>query len=167
MRSSLDSTIPSSRNAFSPTFLQRIGERDEPPTAGEADMAGPWRIEEIPARGWALFPLGASSARGDRPYAVFAERWIALLTAAFLPGTGREPAFSLRKEAGPEGYAVEAGPGGEVIGYLSLFDEKLVDALHVGESLLRSPECLAYFLESGGQVALERSGVILDERVVG
>ncbi|HSF43112.1 MAG TPA: hypothetical protein VLT87_25155, partial [Thermoanaerobaculia bacterium] len=105
--------------------------------------------------------------RGDRPYAVFAERWAALLAAAFLPGTGREPAFRLHKDAGPEGYAIEAGSGGAVIGHLALFDEKLVDALNAGESLLRSPESLANLLESGGQVALERSGAILDERIAG
>jgi hypothetical protein len=27
-------------NAFNPLFLRRLGERDEPPTAGEADVAG-------------------------------------------------------------------------------------------------------------------------------
>ncbi|HSK81360.1 MAG TPA: hypothetical protein VLQ45_33210 [Thermoanaerobaculia bacterium] len=167
MRSLLDGIIPSSRNAFSPSFLERIALRDEPPTAGEADVAGPWRIEEISSRGWGLFPVGASAARGDRPYAVFAERWAALLAAAFLPGTGREPAFRLHKDAGPEGYAIEANGGGAVIGHLALFDEKLVDALNAGESLLRSPESLANLLESGGQVALERSGAILDERITG
>lgn len=164
MRSSADGTIPSSRNAFSSTFLQRISERDEPPTAGEADVAGPWHLEET-AEGWALLPLGASLARGDRPYAVFTQRWAALLAAAFLPGTGREPAFRLYKETGPSGYALETD--GEVIGTLSLFDEKLVDALNAGESLLRSPESLANLLESAGQVALERSGAILEERVSG
>lgn len=164
MRSSADGSIPSSRNAFSPTFLQRISERDGPPTAGEADVAGPWHLEEIP-EGWALLPPGASLFRGDRPYATFTHRWAALLAAAFLPGTGREPAFRLQKEAGPSGYALEAG--GELAGTLSLFDEKLVDALNAGESLLRSPESLANLLESAGQVALERSGAILDERVTG
>ena len=44
MRSSDDSN----RNAFSLLFLRRIGERDEPPAAGEADVAGPWHLEEIP-----------------------------------------------------------------------------------------------------------------------
>jgi hypothetical protein len=167
MRSYADGTIPSSRNAFSPDFLKRIAFRDEPPTAGEADVAGPWHGEEIPGLGWGLFSAGASRARGDRPYAVFTHRFTALLAAAVLPGTGREPAFRLQKDAGPEGYAVESGSGGEIVGHLSLFDENLVTALHVAESLLRSPLCLAALLEAGGQVALERSGAILDERVSG
>jgi len=156
-------TIPSSRNAFSPSFLTRIGQRDEPPTAGEADVAGPWHVAEVPATGWGLFRAGEGPEGGGRPYAVFRHRWQALLAAAVLPGTGREPSFRLHKEEGPQGYAVEHGP--EVAGHLELFDEKLVDGLHVVEMLLRSPESLASLLEAAGQVALERAGAILDGRV--
>src|SRR6476661_1479432 len=164
MRSS-DDSIPSSRNAFSPSFLHRIGERDEPPTAGEADAAGPWRALELPGRGFGLFRTGESPARGHRPAAVFRQRWLALLAAAVLPGTGRDAAFRLQKDSGPEGFAVEAGHGGEVVGHLELFDPNLTEALHVAEGLLRSPEALAVLLEAAGQVALERAGAILDERI--
>ncbi|HYO14927.1 MAG TPA: hypothetical protein VE685_17175 [Thermoanaerobaculia bacterium] len=165
MRSFANGTIPSSRNAFSPSFLNRLGERDEPPTAGEADVAGPWGIEELPGRGWGLFHPGQNTAHGDRPYAVFRERSVALLAAAVLPGTGREPAFRLRKDEGPEGYALEAGDGTGVVGHVALFDENLAVALHVTERVLRSPWALASLLEAAGQVALERSGAILDGRV--
>ncbi|HYO13299.1 MAG TPA: hypothetical protein VE685_08915 [Thermoanaerobaculia bacterium] len=165
MRSLDDRTIPSSRNAFSPSFLQSIGERDEPPTAGEADVAGPWNVEELPGRGWGLFHPGTGAASGDEPYAVFRDRWAALLAAAVLPGTGREPAFRLHKEEDPQGYALEAGDGTGVAGHVALFDENLVAALHVAESLLRSPWALASLLEAAGQVALERSGAILGSRV--
>jgi len=88
MRSSDDSILSSSRNAFSPSFLQRIGERDEPPTAGEADAAGPWRVLELPSRGFGLFRIGESPARGNRSAAVFRQRWLALLAAAVLPARG-------------------------------------------------------------------------------
>ena len=165
MRSFGHSTIPSSRNAFTPSFLQRLGERDEPPTAGEADVAGPWNLEEISGRGWGLFHPGTSAAAGDPPYAVFREKQHAQLAAALLPGTGRDPAFRLAKEETPEGYAVESGDGARTVGHLALFDENLVAALHVAEALLRSPWNLATFLEAAGQVALERSGAILDGRV--
>jgi hypothetical protein len=159
-----DCTLPSP-NAFTSTFLHRLGERDEPPTAGEADAAGPWHVEEIPGQGFGLFRLGESLERGCRPAAVFRGRFLALLAAAVLPGTGRDAAFRLAKEAGPAGFAVEAGNGGEVVGFSALFDEGLIAALHVAESLARSPESLAIFLEAAGQVALERAGAILDERV--
>jgi hypothetical protein len=162
--SSYDHCIPSSQNAFSTTFLQRIGERDEPPTAGEADASGPWRVLELPGRGFGVFRIGESPERGYRPAAVFRERWLALLALAVLPGTGRGAAFRLAKEEGPEGYAVELGTGG-LVGHLDLFDENLIAALHVVDALVRSPAALADLLEAAGQVALERTGAILDERV--
>ncbi|HSS76357.1 MAG TPA: hypothetical protein VLV54_06390 [Thermoanaerobaculia bacterium] len=163
MRSSRHS-IPPPPNAFSPSFLHRIGERDEPPVAGEADVAGPWHIEEIPG-GFGLFRLGESRGRGFDAYAVFRDRWLALLAAAVLPGTGRDPAFLLGKEADAEGYAVSEGPGGAVVGHVALFDESLVEALHVAAAVVRLPGSLACLLEAAGQVALERAGAILDEKV--
>jgi hypothetical protein len=159
MRSSDDS----SRNAFSPAFLLRISERDEPPAAGEADVAGPWHVEEMPA-GFGLFRSGESPARGHRPAAVFRWRWLALLAAAAYPSTGRDAAFRLAKERSSEGFAVVTAAG-EAAGHCDLFEESLVAALHVRDSLHRSPEALAWFMEAAGAVALERAGAILDERV--
>jgi len=42
-------------NVFTAAFLDRLAERDEPPTAGDADVAWPWRIEPIPGHGFGLF----------------------------------------------------------------------------------------------------------------
>jgi hypothetical protein len=162
MRSSRHS-IPPSPNAFSPAFLQRIAQRDEPPLAGEADVAGPWRVEELP-NGFGLFRLGESPSRGFEPYAVFRDRWLALLAAAVLPGTGRDRALLLGKEADAEGYAV-AEPNGAVLGHVALFDESLADALNVAAALVRLPGSLASLLEAAGQVSLERAGAILDDKV--
>ncbi len=163
MRSSRHS-IPPSPNAFSPSFLQRIGELDEPPSAGEADVAGPWHIEEMPG-GFGLFRLGESRERGFPAYAVFRDRWLALLAAAVLPGTGRDLAYFLQKESDAEGFAIEEGAGGEVVGHVALFDEALVDALNVAGVLVRLPGSLACLLEAAGQVSLERAGAILDDEV--
>src|SRR3954452_24911255 len=160
-----DCTLSSSRNAFSPSFLHRISQRDESPTAGEADVAGPWRILEMPGQRFGVFRLGESPERGHRPTAVFRERWLALMAAAVLPGTGRDAAFRLSKECGPGGFAVETGNGAEPVGHLELFDEKLIEALHVVERLVRSPEALAHVLEAAGPLALERAGAVLDARV--
>jgi len=167
MRDSDQSISPSFRNAFTPEFLQRIGERDEPVTAAEADVAGPWAVEEMPGVGWGLYRAGEGAARQFRPYGVFRDRAVALLFAAVLPGTGRDKAFRLRKEPEGAGYAVEAGPDGGVIGFLALFDEPLMDAAHAVECLARQPESLAHLLEAAGGLALERSGAILDARVSG
>jgi hypothetical protein len=167
MRESDDSSSPSSRNAFTPEFLQRIGERDEPLTAAEADVAGPWAVEKLPGVGWGLFRTGEGAARQFRPHGVFRDRAVALLFAAVLPGTGRDKAFRLSKDAEGAGYAVEAGPEGDVVGYLALFDETLVASAHAVECLVRQPESLANLLEAAGGLALERAGAILDARVAG
>lgn len=171
MRGSDESNTPSvpsvpgskNNNAFTPEFLKRLGERDEPLTAGEADMAGPWLMEEIPGAGWGLFRLGEGTARQFRPFAVFRRQSVALLAAAILPGTGRDPAFRLQLDPELAGYAVVSA--GELVGHLALFDERVLDALCVVEALVRSPESLAYLLEAAGAIALERAGAILDGRV--
>jgi hypothetical protein len=163
MRGYDDSTPSSSRNAFSPLFLRRLGRRDEPPTAGEADLAGPWRVEEIPGRGWGLFRLGESPEEVP-PFAVTPSPWLAWVLAAVLPSLGRDAAYRLDKERGSEGFAVRDGAG-QVVVYLGLFDPNLVEALNWADGLLRSPESLAWLLEGAGSVALERAGAILEGRV--
>src|SRR5262245_423083 len=161
MRSFDDGTASQAPNVFTRGFLDRINEQDEPPTAGEADVAGPWFVEPIPGLGFGLFRAGECLARGFRPAAVFPDRWLALLAAAVLPGTGRDALLRLEKEPDPEGYGV-ALDDGALGGHLELFDEALLDAMNVAVGLVRSPQSLAYLLEAAGAAALERSGAILD-----
>ncbi|HYG62343.1 MAG TPA: hypothetical protein VEL74_07165 [Thermoanaerobaculia bacterium] len=151
-------------NAFTAQFLSRLGERDEPPTAGEAAVAGPWRIEPIPGRGFGLFRVGQSLARGHRPAAVCPSRWAALVTAAVLPGTGREPLLRLSKEPEADGLYPVALDTGEVVMRLEYFDETLVDHANALIHVLRSPSSLADALEAGGAEALGLCGSLLDER---
>ena len=151
-------------NAFSPVFLRRLDERDEPPTGVEADTAGPWSVEPVPGRGFGLFRLGERPSRGFRPAALFPHRWLALVAAAVLPGTGREPFLHLSREPGPDGYALLLDDG-TIVGHAGQFDESLADAVSVAVHLVRSPLALALLLEAAGAVALERCGAILDDRV--
>jgi hypothetical protein len=151
-------------NAFNRLFLTLLDERDEPPTAGEADTAGPWGIVEVPGRGFGLFRDGESPGRGFRPYAVFHDRWLALIAAAVLPGTGRDPFVHLAPEPGPEGFAFLLDDG-EVVGHCENFDQPFCDAIHAIVSVLCSPRSLADALEAAGSITLERSGAILDARV--
>jgi hypothetical protein len=164
MRSSRHRTPSQPPNAFSSTFLGRFGELDEPPTGPEADVAGPWLVEPIPGVGFGLFRAGESLARGFRPAAVFPDRWLALLAAAVLPGTGRDALLHLNKQPDADGYGV-ALDDGEVVGHFELFDESLLDAVNVVAALVRSPQSLAYLLEAAGPLALERCGAILDRWV--
>jgi len=163
MRSPNDST-PSRSNAFSEEFLVRLDERDEPSSAAEADAAGPWKLEPYPHGGFALLRQGESLRRGDRPAGTFERRETALLAAAILPATGRDPLFRLRGEETAAGFPLERARG-EVVGHLEFYDPDAAAALHVAESLVRSPDALARLLEAAGKVALERAGKIAFERV--
>jgi hypothetical protein len=84
-------------------------------------------VEPIPGLGFGLFRAGESLTRGFRPAAVFPDRWFALLAAAVLPGTGRDPLLRLNKEADSEGHGVTLDDGA-VVGHFELFDENLLDA---------------------------------------
>jgi hypothetical protein len=155
-------------NSFTSQFLGRLAERDEPPTAGDADVAGPWRIEPISGSGFGLFRIGESLERGFAPVGVFPSRWLALIVAAVLPGTGRDALIRIEKQPDAEGVyplILPGREGEEAVGQLQLFDEALVDAMNVAIHLLQAPESLAWLLEAAGAVALERCGAILDERV--
>src|SRR5829696_7876190 len=137
--SSTESPLP---NAFTPSFLGRLAERDEPPTAGDADVAGPWRIEPIVwngGHGFGLFRVGESLARGFAPTAVFPSRWLALLIVGILPGTGKDPLLLLSQQPDTHGaYPVtlaggsDGGDGGDdsrrpPVGGFQLFDTKAID----------------------------------------
>jgi hypothetical protein len=160
MRSQKDRSTLLPSNAFDETFLAIMDQLDEPLTAAEAETAGPWALLAMPGGGWGLFRQGQSPERGDIPVAVFRRRETALLAAAVLPGTGRDPLFHLDPEVDARGYALSS-PSGEQTGHLRLFDESLRDALHVAECLVRSPEALARLLEAAGGVALRETGRLL------
>jgi hypothetical protein len=172
MRSDDDVTrIPSTPgNAWNPSFLSRFDERDEPPTAHEAEVAGLVTIRPVPGRGFCLYLPGERPGLDFLPIACFFERSRALLAAAVLAGTGRDPAFVLRKYPNnPEGFALLAGfdrdGNPEIAGHLLHFDETWAAALHVAAALVRSPQHLALLLEAAGKAALDRTGTILDEQV--
>jgi len=158
-------------NAFDADFLKRLEEQEEPPTASEADLAGPWRVEPLPQEeggGFGLFRAGESLERSFRPFARFESHWSAQLVAALLPGLARDAAYRFREERDAQGWAIESREAwGAVIGHVTVFHSALIDALHVADGLMRSPLALAGFLEACGKVTLERAGAILVERVGG
>jgi len=159
MRSKKDRSTALPTNAFEETFLSAIDQLDEPMTAAEAEAAGPWALLAMPSGDWGVFRRGQSAAR-DLPVASFRRRETALLAAAVLPGTGRDPQYRLAVEPDARGYALTV-PSGEAAGHARLFDENLRDALHVAECLVRNPEALARLLEAAGGVALRETGRLL------
>ena len=128
-------------------------------------MAGPWTVEPVSGIGFALYRAGETRARGFKPAALFTERWLALLAAAVLPVTGREPLLFLSQEAGAgDSYTVTLKEG-RPVGQLAVFDERLVDFMNAVIGVVRSPQGITDLLEAAGAVALERAGAILEQRI--
>jgi hypothetical protein len=145
-----------------------MNERDEPATASEADLAGPWWIEPLPYGRFGIFRKGESRERGHEPKAVFATNELALHAMALLPLLSRGPAYRLRDDPDERGYALESREEwGAVVGYLFKHRPDVIDGLSLLDALARSPHSLALFLESCGKVALEHAGTVLAGRVGG
>ena len=107
MPSHTDSTSASTLtppNAFHPTFLEQLQATNEPLTAAEADLAGPWKLEAVPGHPGCVAVLRTweSLAEGDTPFAVFRHRETAALCAALLHLVGREPLFHLSEDPDPD-----------------------------------------------------------------
>jgi hypothetical protein len=141
---------------------------------GPAEHAeDPGDLAASPHRGgFALLREWESLEDGDEPYATFDSRELALIAAAILPTTGREPLFRLSTEPEAEGFPLLTLPrgaaGGEgvaVAGHLRNFDEDLAVALNFVAALARSPLALARLLEAAGHVALEQAGRILHQSI--
>jgi len=169
MRNRTDSTSPSAPaplvNVFSKAFLDCLAERDESLTAGEPDLAGPWKHEPLPGLPGAVAVLRAwEDSAVDTPEGVFWHPETARLLALALPLLGREPLFHLAETESPEGYAVSAvygEQGSETAGWLRRYEPRVVEALHLFEGLTRWPAALAALLEVAGPGALEQVGRIL------
>jgi hypothetical protein len=152
-------------NAFRRTFLRGLDERDEPVSAGEADYDGPWAVLPLRRQDTDGFGVFRQHERppGDRPEAWFRRREHALLAVAMLPALARDPHFRLANEGEAEGFAVRQA--GEPVGYFTIFNEPLANAMHVGECLLRSPWALASLLLALGTNAFRLVGSILVARL--
>lgn len=143
-------------SVFHQGFLDRLASLDTKDAAssaaeGEAEAVGPWTIEPRPD-GWAV------QAEGEMPEALVTSHDTALLLAAVLPGTGRDPAFArLLKDGTPSGFPL-VGPQNEILGYVRHFNPDLSHALHVLECLRRSPVDLARLLFASRRSGLLRAG---------
>jgi hypothetical protein len=146
-------------HAITPEFLRFLSERDdEPRTASEGDLAGPWRIELLAGGHHGLFRPGEDPLR-DRPFCNARGLEDAHLLAALLPGVGRDPLYRLQTEATSEGFALEAD--GEVAGHVTLFYPSVADALHHFGCALRSPVSFAHLIQAGSGLTLTHVDRIL------
>ncbi len=152
--------VPTHPNAFTPEYLELLARRDEPVTGAEADVAGPWHLEQHPF-GWAVLRQGQSLEKGSRPTAVFSQRDAARLCAAILPGTGRRLRYKMGQDAEDLGFPLF--DDGEVVAYLEFFNQDILDALNVVDALVSAPRDLAWTLDAAGVLALDHAGKIAME----
>ncbi len=159
---------PGSRNAFAPVFLHTFGQRDEPLSAAEADLAGPWEVRRSRSphaqAPYSVWRQGERAAWGDRPAGEFADESTAVLACALRPHFGVDPLHLLGGRRQARGFPLTRG--GEPSGWIELFEEGWVAGLNLLERVVRSPEALALVMEAAGPLALERAGRILHERVL-
>jgi hypothetical protein len=144
---------------------------DEPLTAGEADLAGPWKVESLPGHPGAVgvFRLWERPEAGDLPEAAFRHEQTAALCALLLPLVGREPLYYHDDQPAPAAplpgghplTAVYGEQGPQVAGWLRRYHPGVANALHLFESVLRSPYHLAQLLRIAGGVALTQVGRLL------
>jgi hypothetical protein len=172
MRSPRNGTsVPTSLldNAFSPSYLARLRERDDSLTAAEAELAGPWKIEPVPGRpgAVAILRVWEDLAIGDPPVAVLWHLETAQLLSVLLPAIDREPLFYVEEEAAAEGFplvAVYGEQGPQIAGWLDRCEPRWAEGLHLLEAIVRSPWALATLLEAAGPGAEEQVGRIRARR---
>jgi hypothetical protein len=148
--------------AFSPEYITALRERDEPVTAADPDIVGPWRIWEREDmfhifREWERFEAG------HQPVASFKHREDALLFTTALRACVRPMTFRIQNP-GPiaaEGYRVERD--GELVGHLKTDRAELLAVAHALANVARSPADLAILFELAGSEVQEMAGEILGQ----
>jgi len=144
---------------FVTSYLERLHETEETAGGLEAELEGPWRVEEDGA-GWVVLRQWESLAAGHRPVARLRTEEAALLLAALLPALGREVLYRLR-EGGGGGFVLENA--GAEVGEVFRFHDRVAESIHLVEQLVRSPRALTYLLRAAGPTAQEMVGQMLAE----
>jgi hypothetical protein len=151
--------------AFSPEYIAALREHDEPATAADPDIVGPWRIWEQEDmfhifREWERFETG------HQPVASFKHREDALLFTAALRACVRPMTFRVANP-GPlpsEGYRLERD--GDFVGSVKTDRAELLAIAHALASVSRSPVDLAILLGLAGSEVQEMAGEILGQNVL-
>ena len=147
-------------NAFNAEYLNALAQRDEPLTASEAEArpAHPVEMEAIPGSETVL-KVDETVYRTRQ--GVFRERPLALLAAAVMPAAAHGRIYWSRPAGEEAGVGHEICRYGDVVGHVDLLSDDLLEALNLGDALLRSPDGLAALNEAAGSVALEATGRLM------
>ena len=143
---------------FLTSYLERLQEAEEVGGGMEAELEGPWRVEKV-GEEWAVLRHWEQLELGHRPVARLRTEEAALLLAALLPALGRQVLYRLRE--GEEGFVLENG--GEEVGEVFRFHDRVAESVHLVDQLIRSPRALTYLLRAAGPTAQELVGQMLAE----
>lgn len=151
-------------SAFSSEYLAALRERDEPVTAADPDIVGPWRIWEREGM-FHIFRQWERFETGHPPVASFRHREDALLFTMALRSCARPMIFRVDNPGPlpPEGYRLERD--GEFVGFLSTDRAELLAIAHALTTVSRSPVDLSILLELAGSEVQEMAGEILGQSV--
>jgi hypothetical protein len=170
MRATSDCTSPTPSplaTVFTPAFLERIRRLDNPPSAREASLSGPWEVEPVPSRDHGLrFVVSRRTepfSRGGSVFGVFPSRTEALQLAAVLPALGAPMGLHVNTNDHRLGYALHDG---EVfLGHLARDDARLLPHFHLARRLTADPDALASLMEAAGPEALAILGRTLHRKI--
>ncbi|MFL6195091.1 MAG: hypothetical protein ACJ75H_13030, partial [Thermoanaerobaculia bacterium] len=151
---------------FSEQYLTALRERDEPASAMDGDMAGPWVVRERNGR-FHLFREWEGFETGHAPTAVFAEREPALLFVSALRALSAFPLFRVAEESARSAAGIEVRRENEVVGHLRVFRPELLAAANHLSFASRSPADLASLLIFSGSQVQEMAGEILGQEILG
>jgi len=152
---------------FTPAFLERVRRLQNPPSARQASLSGPWEVESVPTLEQGLRYVVSRRAepfsQGGSVYGIFPSRTVALATAAALPSVGAPMGLHLNGNGHRLGHALHDGP--DFLGHLARADARLLPRLHAIRCLLADPDALALVMEAAGPEALAILGRELHRRV--
>jgi len=145
---------------FTPAFLQRVRRLENPPSARQASLSGPWEVESVPSREngprFVVSRRAEPFTQGGSVFGIFPSRDVALATAAVLPSVGAPMGLQLNGNGHRLGHALHDGP--EFLGHLARDEARLLPRLHAVRCLLADPDALALVLEAAGPEALALLG---------
>ncbi len=148
-------------SAFAAEFIDELTEAfDWPITLNESSSAGPWNVEPHGMQPDGHEKWVVRHQAGGPPYATTRFRETALMIAATLPASGREPIYSYQYQPDGELRMSLGDAGFEHVAIAPEMEKSALLALHVAHSLLVSPAELALLLLAAPSDTLERAGAL-------
>lgn len=162
----MSESSPQPVSAFSREYLTALRERDEPASATDGDVVGPWHLRERDG-GFHVFREWEGFETGHSPVASFKNREDGVFFQIALGIASRSAFFHVREAGESEGGGYVVQREGEAVGSLRTYRAELLVIAHTLASLVRSPVDLSTLFELSGSQIQEMTGEILGQGVLG